>query len=84
MDKQAMLARKRKERDIAKLVQAKYPVERDPQSPDKFVVDFPGPADTPYEGGLWRLCIFLPDQYPYKSPSIGFSNKIFHPNVDFQ
>ena len=41
-----------------------------------------GPADTPYEGGIFKLEMFLTKEYPMKPPKCRFLTKIYHPNVD--
>ena len=41
-----------------------------------------GPVDTPYEGGVWNLELFLPDGYPMCPPKVRFLTRIYHPNVD--
>ncbi|KAE8055367.1 hypothetical protein FH972_012208 [Carpinus fangiana] len=68
--------------DLMKLMMSDYKVEMINDGMQEFYVDFHGPKDSPYQGGRWRIRVELPDAYPYKSPSIGFVNKIYHPNVD--
>ena len=34
------------------------------------------------EGGIFRLELFLPDDYPMTPPKIRFLTKIYHPNID--
>ncbi|KAG6635250.1 ubiquitin-conjugating enzyme E2-23 kDa-like isoform X2 [Carya illinoinensis] len=59
-----------------------YTVETINDGLNDFNVEFHGPKESLYDGGVWKIHVELPDAYPYKSPSIGFVNKIYHPNVD--
>ncbi|XP_055383335.1 ubiquitin-conjugating enzyme E2 H-like [Condylostylus longicornis] len=72
---------KRMDKDIMKLIENGYDVTFI-NDINEFMVKFYGPKGSLYEGGLWRIRVFLPENYPFKSPSIGFINKIFHPNID--
>lgn len=44
-------------------------------------VCFKGPKDTPYENGIFKLKIVIPDDYPFKPPTITFVTNIYHPNI---
>eukprot|EP01018_Ginkgo_biloba_P025113 Gb_18257 [translate_table: standard] len=73
---------KRREMDVMKLMMTDYKVEMINDGMSEFFVEFKGPQDSPYHGGVWKVRVDLPEGYPYKSPLIVFVNRIFHPNVD--
>merc|ERR1711934_1239401 len=73
---------KRREMDVMKLLMSDFNVQVENDNIQEFFVNFEGPKDSPYEGGVWKVHVELPEAYPHRSPSIGFVNRIFHPNVD--
>ena len=40
-----------------------------------------GPSSTPYEGGIFRVAIKFPENYPFEPPKFTFITKIYHPNI---
>merc|ERR1712070_907691 len=47
-----------------------------------FNVIIAGPQSSPYEGGIFKLELFLPAEYPMVPPKVRFLTKIYHPNID--
>ena len=76
---------KKIEDDLKKLYKCgRYKVFLDDENIYAMSIQFKGPKDTPYENGYWRLNLEVSNEYPFKSPSVGFANRIYHPNIDFE
>ena len=46
------------------------------------ICSFSGPEGSPFEGGVFKLELFLPEDYPMSAPKVRFITKIYHPNID--
>lgn len=53
-----------------------------PENPRYFHVKMRGPPQSSYEGGVFNLELFLPEEYPMVPPKVRFLTRIYHPNVD--
>ncbi|EDW93287.1 NEDD8-conjugating enzyme Ubc12 [Drosophila yakuba] len=48
-----------------------------------WVATIPGPSETVYEGGLFRVEIVFPRNYPFQPPYVAFLTKTYHCNIAF-
>eukprot|EP01111_Echinosteliopsis_oligospora_P012264 TRINITY_DN417_c0_g1_i1.p1 TRINITY_DN417_c0_g1~~TRINITY_DN417_c0_g1_i1.p1 ORF type:complete len:167 (-),score=44.86 TRINITY_DN417_c0_g1_i1:52-552(-) len=66
---------------------AKHPVEgfsaglADDSNIFEWEVVLVGPADTAYEGGLFRAKLIFTTDYPNKPPKMKFETEMWHPNI---
>jgi len=47
-----------------------------------FEAKIEGPSGTPYEKGIFKLELNIPDRYPFEPPKVRFITQVYHPNID--
>jgi len=59
-------------------------LRHDPDNLMAWTAFLKGPADTPFQDGVFHLKIEIPQDYPLCPPKMKFLTKVFHPNVHFR
>jgi ubiquitin-conjugating enzyme E2 H len=81
-----MAWRRRIARDLKELSDGGFPVTSeygsDDYKLDVFMTTVTGPLDSPYAGCVWKVRFTIPEGFPFTSPSVGFVQRIYHPNID--
>jgi len=44
--------------------------------------EFEGFKETSFEGGIFKMILEIPVNYPHNPPKLKFITKLFHPNID--
>ncbi|PIL30523.1 transporter [Ganoderma sinense ZZ0214-1] len=39
-------------------------------------------SNSPYKGGTFHFTLTLPENFPFKAPSVTFTTKIYHPGIN--
>lgn len=53
----------------------------DPNNLYQWEGNIQGAAGSPFEGGLFKILIVFPFDYPLKPPHVEFKTPIYHPNI---
>jgi len=78
-----MAWRKRLSRDIQELQSSGYQVYYENDEDIKcFMTTVTGNKETPYEDCTWQVRFTIQEGFPFTSPSVGFVQRVYHPNVD--
>jgi ubiquitin-conjugating enzyme E2 A len=77
-------ARRRLMMDLKNLEKDEHPdfdAKPNPGSCFEWTGEIHGPLETDWEGGVFKIALTVPEEYPMEPPTARFLTPIFHPNV---